>query len=124
MKVSPPSSYEVPIPWIRISGSIIAFFSLISLYILTTEGPVELAIYLIGAIIGGWFFYEESIETFVRKRKISVDMIMTLAIIGSAYLGALENRVREMDQLNYELKEWLTWAMRKADGFDPLEKFQ
>ncbi|MHA2099540.1 MAG: heavy metal translocating P-type ATPase [Candidatus Kariarchaeaceae archaeon] len=83
-------SYEVPIPWIRILGSVISFISLISLYLIPLESTVEILIYLIGAIIGGWFFYEESFETLIRKKKVSIDMLMTLAIIGSAYLGALE----------------------------------
>ncbi len=84
------SSYEIPIPWNRILGSVIAFISLIALYLLPLEFTPKLLIYLIGSIIGGWFFYLESFETLIQKKKISIDMLMTLAIVGSAYLGAFE----------------------------------
>lgn len=90
MNTNNASSYEVPIPWNRISGSVLSFVSLIILYLISLDNIVEILIYLIGAIIGGWFFYFESFETLIKKKKVSIDMLMTLAIMGSAYLGELE----------------------------------
>ena len=82
--------YKLPIPWIRILGSIVAMFSLIILYTLDLEQYTKILVYLVGSVVGGYFFYIESIEVVIKKRKVNVDVMMTLAIIGAAFLGALE----------------------------------
>ncbi len=84
--------FKVPVPWVRIVGTIVSLTVLVLLYILPKEysGFIRIGIFLLGALAGGWFFYVETVEAIFEKRKITIDVLMTLAIVGSAVLGALE----------------------------------
>lgn len=82
--------YKLPIPWDRILGSLVSMISLILIYTIDIDQNYKVLIYLIGSLIGGYFFFLESIEAVFKKRKVNVDVLMTLAIIGAAVLGALE----------------------------------
>ncbi len=82
--------YKVPIPWKQITGSIVALIMLIIISIQKFPFYGTLAIYLLGSIVGGWYFYEETIEAIFEKHHVNIDVIMTIAIVGSAVLGAFE----------------------------------
>ncbi|RMG43236.1 MAG: cation-translocating P-type ATPase [Methanobacteriota archaeon] len=84
--------FRIPVPWIRIYGTIVSLIALIILYVTPedTDLVIKIAVFLLGALAGGWFFYVETVEAIFEKRKITIDVLMTLAIIGSASLGALE----------------------------------
>lgn len=82
--------YQTPIPWKRIIGSVVTLVSLVSLLIMDDlYFPLKVGIYAIGALLGGWYFYKESIEHIFEKKKVTIDVIMTLAIVGTAVLGEL-----------------------------------
>ncbi len=79
-------TYKTPVPWLQILGSLISLISLLILSILDNSN-YEIPIYLIGSFAGGWYFYAETIEHIFKKKKVSIDVIMTLAILGTAILG-------------------------------------
>lgn len=82
--------YQTPIPWKRLIGSLVTLSSLVTLLLLDDLSFSQKAsIYIIGALLGGWYFYVESAEHIFEKKKVTIDVIMTLAIIGSAILGEL-----------------------------------
>ncbi len=83
--------FKIPIPWVRIFGTMVSLITLVLLYMLPESGQLaRFAIFMLGAIAGGWFFYVETVEAIFEKRKITIDVLMTLAIVGAASLGALE----------------------------------
>ncbi len=83
--------FKVPIPWLRISSSIFAFVALLILTFVEIEDPlIKLVVFIIGAIIGGYHFIIEAIEAVIKKRKINIDVLMTLAIIGAGVLGQFD----------------------------------
>ncbi len=84
--------FKVPIPWVRIFGTIVSLITLVLLYVLPEETSrlVRIGVFLLGALAGGWYFYVETVEAIFEKRKITIDVLMTLAIVGAASLGALE----------------------------------
>ncbi len=44
-------------------------------------------LYLIGIVVGGNFFAREALEKLVEKRKVGVELLMSVGIIGAAILG-------------------------------------
>ena len=80
--------YSLPIPWMRIFGSIFAFIILVTL--LFVEFPdvnFKLIVFLLGFIFGGWYFVIEAFEAVFQKKKINIDVLMTLAILGAGLLS-------------------------------------
>ena len=84
------TDYSVPIPWRRISYSLIAFVSLVMMYLLPGDRPFRFVMYGIGSTIGSFYFAKSSIKHILSKHKVTTDVIMTLAVIGAAILGAFE----------------------------------
>ncbi len=44
-------------------------------------------VYILGIIIGGFFFAQEAIEKLFEKRRIGVELLMSVGIVGAAILG-------------------------------------
>ncbi|MHA2502606.1 MAG: heavy metal translocating P-type ATPase, partial [Candidatus Kariarchaeaceae archaeon] len=82
--------YTIPLPWNRIAGSIVALFALLLLYLAPLNGTSRWIIFLIGTLIGSYQFTREVTGHIFTKKKVTTDVIMTLAIIGAAVLGELE----------------------------------
>ncbi len=83
--------FKVPIPWVRILGSIVALLALLILMFVELENPLlSVAVFLVGTIIGGYHFILEAIEAVFEKRKINIDVLMTLAILAAGLMGQFE----------------------------------
>lgn len=74
----------------RVSTSVASWLALVVVFALGYFG-VELKylipIYLAGMVIGGFFFAREAMEKLFEKRKIGIELLMSVGIIGAAALG-------------------------------------
>lgn len=74
----------------RVATSAISWLSFIVILALQYSG-IELKylipLYLIGIVVGGYFFVREALEKLVEKRKVGIELLMSIGIIGAAALG-------------------------------------
>jgi len=83
--------YSVTIPWMRIFSSIFAFIVLVTLiFVELPDKNYELILFLLGMLLGGWYFIIEAFEAVFQKKKINIDVLMTLAILGAGLLSQYE----------------------------------
>ncbi len=52
--------------------------------------PVEIALFVIAILIGGYHWTKEGLEELVEEREVGIEMLMIFATIGSAILGMWE----------------------------------
>lgn len=74
------------IPWKRIIGSLLTgiFFIIV---VFVSDDVTNVILLLLGVISGGYYFTVEAFEAVFKKRKVTSDVMMTLAYIGAALLG-------------------------------------
>lgn len=48
---------------------------------------VEIALYLVAIVLGGWHWAWEGIEDLVREKRVGIEILMLFATVGSAVLG-------------------------------------
>jgi len=48
---------------------------------------LEISLYLLAVVIGGWYFIREGIETLLQERHIGIEILMTVAAITAGLLG-------------------------------------
>ena len=77
---------NTPLPWKRIFSSLIALLMLITLFFSRLEPIYEYILFLVGAVIGGYYFTVEALEAIFLKRKITTDVLMLLAYASAAIL--------------------------------------
>lgn len=48
---------------------------------------LEISLYLLAVVIGGWYFIREGIETLLEERQVGIEILMTVAAITAGLLG-------------------------------------
>ena len=82
--------YEYPpIRNALIAGALTTAMFLLSLAI-PIPGYVTIPIYIIGVVLGGYYWFKEGVEELVEERHINISILMAFATAASAFLGLWE----------------------------------
>lgn len=74
-----PRAYSALIAWLAVIAALFLRWN--------GHGFFLIPIYVLGIIVGGYLFAEEGVEKVIKKKNISIDLLMTIGIIGAAILG-------------------------------------
>jgi len=81
----PPPWRNLQVVTSALSGILLAvgfFGSLLGL-----PSQLEISLYLLAVVIGGWYFIREGIETLLEERQVGIEILMTVAAITAGLLG-------------------------------------
>lgn len=74
----------------RVFTSTISWLAVLVTFFLSKTGLTQtqlIPLYLIGIVVGGSYFTREAVEKLIEKRKIGIELLMSVGIIGAAVLG-------------------------------------
>lgn len=73
----------------RALSALIAWLAVIATMLLRWSGHESflIPIYVMGIIVGSYLFAEEGVEKVIKKKNVSIDLLMTIGIVGAAILG-------------------------------------
>jgi len=73
----------------RVLTAVIAWLVFVATVLLRWGGSESFLIplYILGIIVGSYLFAEEGVEKIIKKKNVSIDLLMTIGIVGAAILG-------------------------------------
>lgn len=73
----------------RASTALIAWLVFIATVLLRWSGyeSILIPLYVLGIIVGSFLFAQEGVEKIIKKKNVSIDLLMTVGIAGAAILG-------------------------------------